>query len=140
MEKKRTRVPIGMPIAAAVCLALGLVALPIVDNLDDQQISRNVILAAIPFILIFVSILLLFMTAIWLAAARLNDRISGALYEPIERLIIGGILLGVFFMFQPWLFLLFKPGFFILLFSTLSFIAWSHIRPKTEDLDAEAGT
>jgi hypothetical protein len=45
--------------------------------------------------------------------------------------LIAGILLGIFGMFQPWLMVLYKIGFMTLLISTLGFIWWSHIRPKS---------
>jgi len=38
-----------------------------------------------------------------------------------------GILLGILFMIQPWTFVLFKPGFLILLVSTIGFIIVTHI-------------
>ena len=41
-----------------------------------------------------------------------------------------GIVLGIFSIFQPWLFILYQPGFLVLLFSTLFFILWSHVEPK----------
>jgi len=44
--------------------------------------------------------------------------------------LIAGIALGVLGMFQPWLFVLFKISFFVLLLSTLSFILWSHVLLK----------
>ena len=40
---------------------------------------------------------------------------------------IGGIVLGIIMMFQPWVFVLFRYGFYLLLFSTLAFIVWSHV-------------
>lgn len=132
MKTKKQRVPFTLPIIAVVALGLGLAAQPLVASLDEQQIARNVIIAAVPFILIFVAILLVFIWGIWLASARLSDEISPEIYRPIERFIIGGIILGVLFMFQPWIFALFKLGFFILLFSTLAFIVWSHIRPRVD--------
>jgi hypothetical protein len=128
---KRTRVPIGMPIAAAVCLGLGLVAQPLIqNNVSEEQLARNVLLSAIPFILIFVAILLVFMTLIWWVSIKLNDRVSPRLYRIVETLLIAGICIGVLFIFQPWVFVLFRIGFLLLLFSTLGFIVWSHVRPR----------
>ena len=49
VEEKRSGVPIGMPIASVVLLILGIVAIPLIDNnVTDEQISKNVIIAAIP--------------------------------------------------------------------------------------------
>ena len=133
-EEKRSGVPIGMPIAAVILLILGLIALPLVNNYTtEEQLASNVILAAIPFILIFASILIAFMSFVWFLASRLSDNISEKTYRPIELVLIAGILLGVFLIFQPWVFELFRIGFFLLLASTLAFIAWSHVRPKTVD-------
>jgi hypothetical protein len=70
------------------------------------------------------------MSVVWFAASRLNDNVSQKLYRPVELVLMGGILLGIFFMFQPWIFELFRVGFFLLLGSTLGFILWSHVRPK----------
>jgi hypothetical protein len=38
-------------------------------------------------------------------------------------------------MFQPWLFLGYKYGFLLVLFSTLAFIIWSHITPAATRYD-----
>jgi len=132
-EETRSGVPRGLPIAAVVLLILGLIAWPIVDGIPDERLARNVILAAIPFILIFASIIVAFMSFIWWVGSRLNDNISEKTYKPIEMLLIGGILLGVFLIFQPWVFELFRVGFFLLLASLIGFMVWSHVRPKPSD-------
>jgi len=130
-KKKRSGVPIGMPIAAVVLLVLGLVVRPLIlNNASEQQLARNVLLSAIPFILIFAAIVIVFMSVVWFVASKLNDNVSQKLYRPVELALMGGILLGIFLMFQPWLFGLFRVGFFLLLGSTLGFILWSHVRPK----------
>ena len=56
-----------------------------------------------------------------------------ALAQFTKTTLIGGILLGILGMFQPWVFGLYKTGFFVLLFSTLGFILWSHVVPKSVD-------
>ncbi|MGB3713100.1 MAG: hypothetical protein WA996_01605 [Candidatus Promineifilaceae bacterium] len=130
-EETRSGVPRGLPIAAVILLILGFIALPVINNnTTDEQLAKNVILAAIPFILIFASIILAFMTIVWFVSSRLSDNISEKSYRPIEIILIGGILLGVIFIFQPWVFELFRVGFFLLLASTIGFILWSHVRPK----------
>ena len=45
----------------------------------------------------------------------------------ITRLSVAGIMFGILFMIQPFFFELFKPGFLILLFSTIVFTVISHI-------------
>jgi mannose/fructose/N-acetylgalactosamine-specific phosphotransferase system component IIC len=135
-EETRSGVPRGLPIAAVILLILGFIAMPVINNnATDEQLAKNVILSAIPFILIFASIILAFMTVVWYVSSRLNDNISEKSYRPVEILLIGGILLGVVFIFQPWVFELFRVGFFLLLASTIGFILWSHVRPKPADLD-----
>ena len=96
----------------------------------EKERAANVFLEAIPFILIFVAIILTFITLIALTASALNDNIPRRTHQLVERFIIFGIVGGVIGMFQPWWFLAYKYGFSVLLISTLSFILWSHIRPR----------
>jgi hypothetical protein len=131
MAKTRLRIPVKLFIAIAITLVLGLVAGPVIKALaTEEQMTKNVLLSAIPFLLIFVSILLTFISLINMSASVLNDYISARLYKAIEGVLIAGIILGIFGMFQPWLLLLYKVGFMVLLFSTLGFIWWSHVKPK----------
>ena len=52
--------------------------------------------------------------------------------------LIGGIILGIIGMFQPWIFEAFRYGFYLLLASTIGYIAWSHVSPaEPEDETAE---
>jgi len=92
--------------------------------------ARNVLLSALPFILIFIGIILIYMTIIWAAASVLNDRVSARTYRIIEYIAIGGIVAGIVGMLQPWVFPLFRYGFLLLLFSTIFYILWSHVRPR----------
>ncbi len=50
-----------------------------------------------------------------------------SLVGPLTKLSIAGIMVGILFMIQPWVFALFKVGFLALLVSTLTFIVVSHI-------------
>ncbi|MBI1879007.1 MAG: hypothetical protein HYR94_12450 [Chloroflexi bacterium] len=139
MQKRRLHVPIGLPISVVVLLILGAVASPITRAIfTERQFSTNVLLSAIPFVCIFAAIVLAFITLVAFVANLLNHNISLRVYRPIELTIIGGIALGVIGMFQPWSFIVYRVGFFVLLFSTLSFILWSHVIPKgvshTEDV------
>ena len=52
--------------------------------------------------------------------------------------IISGIVVGAVGMFQPWLFRAYTLGFLLLLFSTLAFIVWSHVRPAPPPLEQAA--
>jgi hypothetical protein len=131
MLRSRPRVPIGLLISIAILLILGSIAGPLIrSNFTEKERAANVVLEAIPFILIFVAIILTFITLITLVASVLNDNISRRTHQLVERIIIFGIVGGVIGMFQPWWFLAYKYGFSVLLISTLSFILWSHIRPR----------
>lgn len=141
MTFSRPRVPIGLPIAAVVLLVLGLVAIPYVQaNFSEEQLTENVLLNAIPFILIFLSIILAFMTLVWAAASSLSGNVSRRIYRPIELALMAGIALGTIGMFQPWVQAFFSGGFYLLLVSTLGFILWSHIRPKEAARQEELGS
>lgn len=139
--KSRRRVPIGLPVSAVVLLGLGIVANFAIPSIAaPEQLAENVLLNAIPFILIFVSIILAFITLIVFVASRLNHNIAASAYRAIESALIAGIVLGVVGMFQPWLFILYKAGFLVLLASTLGFILWSHVAPKGVRRHGELGS
>jgi len=140
MAQHRLRIPVGLFIAVAITLVLGLVARPAITALTtEKQRATNVLLSAIPFILIFISILLFYISLISMSASVLNDNISPRTYRIIETVIIAGIVLGVLGMFQPWLMIFYKYGFILLLFSTLGLIWWSHIKPKRVQRQKGAG-
>ena len=62
-KKKGGGVPRGMPISAVILLVLGLIAMQVVPNIvTEEQMARNVLLAAIPFILIFAAIIIAYMS------------------------------------------------------------------------------
>jgi hypothetical protein len=133
MPLSRPRVPLGLLISVAILLILGNIAGPLIrSSFTEKERAANVFLEAIPFILIFVAIILTFITLISLTASVLNDNIPRRTHQLVERIIIFGIVGGVIGMFQPWWFLVYKYSFMFLLVSTLSFILWSHIRPKRE--------
>jgi len=138
-KKSDGGVPRGLPISAVILLILGLIARQVMPNIvTEEQMARNVILAAIPFILVFAAIIIAYMCLIWYVGSKLNNKVPEKTYRPIEYILIGGIVLGIFLMFQPWVFALFRVGFIILLISTLTYILWSHVRPKGEELVSEA--
>ena len=133
MPISRPRVPLGLLISIAILLILGSIAGPLIrSSFTEKERAANVFLEAIPFILIFVAIILTFITVIVVVASVLNDNIPRRTHRLVERIVIFGIVGGVIGMFQPWWFLAYKYGFSVLLISTLSFILWSHIRPKRE--------
>jgi hypothetical protein len=140
MAKSRLRIPVRLFVAIGVIFIFGLIATPIIKALTTEaQRATNVLLSAIPFILIFVAILLTFISLIYMSGSILNNYISPRIYRAIETALIAGIVLGIFGMFQPWLMILYKVGFLVLLVSTLGFIWWSHIKPKGVRRQKEAG-
>ena len=136
--KQRVRIPKKLFAVIAILLVLGLVAGPIINSLaTEEQMSRNVLLSALPFILIFAAIILTFIAVIVMVASGLNNQIAPRTHKIIEYCLIAGIVLGVFGMFQPWWFAAYTYGFLVLLFSTLGFILWSHVSPKREQHQEE---
>jgi lysylphosphatidylglycerol synthetase-like protein (DUF2156 family) len=136
--KQRVRIPKKLFAVIAILLVLGFVAGPIINSLaTEEQMNRNVLLSALPFILIFAAIILGFIAVIVMVASALNNQIAPRTHKIIEYCLIAGIVLGVFGMFQPWLFEAYRFGFLILLFSTLGFIMWSHVSPKREQHQEE---
>jgi hypothetical protein len=85
MAQHRLRIPVGLFIAVAITLVLGLVARPAITTLTtEKQRATNVLLSAIPFILIFISILLFYISLISMSASVLNDNISPRTYRVIR--------------------------------------------------------
>jgi hypothetical protein len=135
---KKLPVPIALPIIIVVLLILGVLAGPFIEsNFTEEQLATNVFLSAIPFILIFAAIILTFITIIILASNLFSNKIPERIYRPVERIIIAGIVLGIFGMFQPWSFVMYRVGFFMVLIATLCFILWSHIKPKSEIIEEQ---
>jgi len=92
---------------------------------------------AVYFIVGFVAIIMAFIAFIVFLSKRLSGNVPQQLYNVIEKIIIAGIVLGIVGMFQPWIHLGFRVGFHLLLFSTLTFIVWSHITPRATRYDEE---
>lgn len=137
MAKWRQYVPIRILIAVVILLILGSVAGPIIrSSVTERQLATNVLLSAIPFILVFVAIILTFISLIIVAARILNHKISPSIHRPIELLTIAGIVFGVFGMLQSWSFGLYRISFPLLLIATLGFIFWSHVVPRGAVRDA----
>lgn len=136
---RRPHAPVALPAIAVLLIVLGFVASRVIPAVaTEQQLSTNVLLSAIPFILIFVGILLLYITLIVLVASALNGLVSPRVYNIITRVIIAGILLGILGMFQAVNMAFYTYGFPVLLYSTLAYILWSHVTPAFEDVQEEA--
>lgn len=118
----------------------GYLLIPASVTPGTADAPANLFALMLPFILIFVAIILAFIAFIILLATTLNDRVSADAHRLIERALIGGIILGVLGMIQPWVLDLFKWGFLLLLFCTLSYIVWSHIVPRGANPLMEPGT
>lgn len=70
-----------------------------------------------------------------LLARQLKDKVPRRLYSLIEGLIIGGIVLGILGLFQPWVLWGFRIGFGVLFYSTLAYVVWSHVTPRSEQYE-----
>jgi hypothetical protein len=133
MGRIRPLIPLKLIIAAVVLFALSFASRPLLGVLmPDLQTSKNVLLLAIPFLMVFVPIILTFMALVVFVSKVLHHRVPEGTYKVIEYVFIAGIVLGIISMFQPWTFLLFKPGFFVLFGSLLGFMIWSHVAMKRE--------
>lgn len=56
---------------------------------------------------------------------------SERVYILVMKVIVTGLFIGILGMIQPFSLSLFKPGFLILFYSTLGYIVFSHITPKS---------
>lgn len=130
MAKMRSLIPLKLLISAVVLLGLSFAARPLIVAAAPEQADTNVLLIAIPFLLVFVPIILAYMALIVFVGKLIGDRVPETVHRVIEYIFIVGITLGIVGMFQPWLFALFKISFLTLLFSTLGFILWSHVMAK----------
>jgi len=114
---RRPRVPIGLPIAIVALVILGMIAMRVIPAVvPEAELNKNVLLSAIPFILIFIAVLLVYIMLIVIVATAINDRVNRSLYT---------------------------HGFQLLFIATLSYIMWSHVRParvveRTPTVDAAA--
>jgi hypothetical protein len=123
--------------AALIAVIVGLLFPTLVATIPDEQTRNSVLVQSIPFVAFFIAVLLLFILLIMLVAKRFNGKIPERAYRPIEMTIIAGILAGVFALFQSFTFSPYKYGFVLLLASTLSFILWSHVAPRSAKADVQ---
>ena len=85
-------------------------------------------MAAIPFLFIFVSILLTHITLIVVVATMLNNNIPARTFR--RKDCHHCYLAGHFRHVPVWFFKTNTLGFILLLFSLLTYILWSHVVPK----------
>lgn len=120
---------------ALVAFVIGLVFDPLSRVLLSEEVRREVIVRAIPFVASFAGILLLFILGIALIAMRLHLSIPFRTHRAVEVTIIAGIIAGIAFLFQPWFQVAYRHGFGFLLYATLAFIVWSHVVPRSPKED-----
>ena len=108
MANNKIKPPFAIPVISVLLVIFGalygkyiLVLIPV-----EEQIN-NVILTAVPFICYFVAILLVYIFLINLFSQILNHRISPKIYNPLNFLIIAGIIGGILMMLQPFTITLF---------------------------------
>lgn len=129
--KRLIRPARGFAIAIILVLAFGgAFALYTNEGMSQEQ-RDEVLIKAIPFVAVFVSIVLAFIFVIVAIALALHGRVPERSYRPIEGLIIAGIVLGVVALFQGWKIFAYEYGFLLLLLSTLAFLIWSHVTPMS---------
>lgn len=109
-------------IIVAVLLILRLVLPLVLPDVAGQ---------AAKFLTLFLAILLTFIFFIVFVSRQLYGRVSARVFTIVELILIVGILGGVVAMFQPWTMFGYKLGFQIVLASTLAFIVWSHVMPRS---------
>jgi len=129
MRRRLTRTLVRFVIAIAIILAFGGLFKLYTDAQLSAERQDEVLIKAIPFVAVFVSIVLAFVCVIVLTAITFNGRVPERSYRPIEAIIIAGILLGVVGLFQGWKLFAYEYGFLLLLFSVLAFMVWSHFEP-----------
>lgn len=131
MRQRLIRPAIRFGIAIGLILAFALAFKLITDEALSQEQRDEVLIRAIPFVAIFVSIILAYIYLIVALAITLNGKVPQRSYRPMEGLIIAGILLGVVALFQGWKMFVYEYGFLLLLGSAVAFIAWSHVLPMS---------
>lgn len=108
----------------------------VVPGLVSESIRSAVLFQAIPFFLVFVAIILLYVLLIVWVALGFNGKVPGRTYRGLELLAIAGIIFGTICLFNPWSFVPYRYGFGLLLISTLAFILWSHVAAPRSDFDS----
>ncbi|MBK8020121.1 MAG: hypothetical protein IPK19_01540 [Chloroflexi bacterium] len=117
--------------SALIALIVGLIFPSIRDSVFDESARGAVLLQAVPFVAFFIAVLLIYALLIVIIARTYNGRIPNRAHTPILSVLTAGILFGVVFLFQPAHIVFYRYGFPLLLISTLAFILWSHVVPKS---------
>ena len=130
MSPKRKQLILILLGIAILLWVVGIATIPVVASLDEPTRAENTILSGIPFILIFIGVIVAFIDFTIFMATRWNNKLPDTVYRPIERIFIAGIIFGIIGMFQPFTVTLYTFGFILLLISTIGYIFWSHIIPR----------
>ena len=129
---KRFRPPLKLLAVALVLLILGFVALPITSKPPAKVTATTVLITGIPFLFVFVAILLTYIAVIVTISRYYSGHLSEKRFNPFFYTCMGGIVAGVILMFQPFIQKLYTAGFLVLLISLLTFMIVGHITPKKE--------
>ncbi len=108
------------------------------DSAPDDSIpfiarQDKVMVSSIPFVTRFVALILGYILFMFIFALRFNHVIPYRTYRAIEILIIAGIVVGIGSLLQPEQLTAYRYSFLWLLGSTLLFIMWSHVIPKSAE-------
>jgi len=127
MASKRVRPLITGAIGVVVFLILRAI-LPMLLPKEAGQVAW--------FIAGFLAILMAFIFfGVALVSRELSGKVPHRIYDLIEKVVIAGILLGIVGMFQPWVYTLYRIGFYALFISFLAFTVWSHVTPRSAHND-----
>jgi hypothetical protein len=129
---KRFRPPFKLLAVALFLLIIGFIALPITSKPPAKVTATTVLITGIPFLFVFVAILLTYIAVIVTFSRYYSGHLTEKRFNTIFYTCMGGIVLGVILMFQPFVLKLYTIGFLVLLFSLLSFMIVGHITPKKE--------
>ncbi len=133
--KRRFNPPITLIAIAVVLLASGYIFNGMMGRFSEDLLRKNMLVYAIPFLAIFVGILLLYIALIVTISRGFSGYLPARIYRPLFTASVVGIVVGVVMMFQPWLLAIYRAGFSVLLISLLSFMVVSHITPRYAELD-----
>ena len=132
---KRFRPPYKLLVIALALLILGLIAQPITSKPPAKVTATTVLITGIPFLLIFVAILLTYIALIATISRYYSGHLREKTFNPLFYICTVGIVAGIILMFQPFLQQLYTIGFLVLLFSLLTIMIVGHNSPKKEQAD-----
>jgi len=133
---KRFRPPFRLLIIAVISLVAGLI-LQSVYSANPEIPGTNVLMNGLPFLLVFVGILLIYIGLIVTVSRYYSGYLPEKRFLPVFTACMIGIVLGILMMFQAFSPTLYTIGFLVLLFSLLSFMIVGHITPRKEQVRSE---